>query len=232
VSYQKRNIRHERCLRAVKKLRKQRDEAAAQIRDNTHLIYRELETVAALINMVLNADTYEISVADLRMMRQDIGILIDVHAMLLEAQNAGDISHKIPLRPLLVKLLNLWNAVHPQRSLERRIADVQVHVRQFVALCGPLHAIVENAYVHGKGRVRVEVTHVDGSVTITVSDEGPGFPPDFKARTGSGAVGSENARGLGTVSQTQWSFSPIQGEVHYTNLPEGGAQVMLRFAVR
>ncbi len=39
--------------------------------------------------------------------------------------------------------------------------------------------LVTNALKYGQGRVRVEVQQRIGGLHISVSDEGPGFPPDY-----------------------------------------------------
>jgi two-component system OmpR family sensor kinase len=42
--------------------------------------------------------------------------------------------------------------------------------------------LVENALVHGAGRVTLSARRADGYVELHVQDEGPGFPPGFTAR--------------------------------------------------
>jgi len=42
--------------------------------------------------------------------------------------------------------------------------------------------LVDNALRHGNGTVRLEAARLDGTVSLHVRDEGPGFPPDFLPR--------------------------------------------------
>jgi signal transduction histidine kinase len=45
-----------------------------------------------------------------------------------------------------------------------------------------LGSLVDNALLHGSGMIRLEAGHDGDSVTLSVSDEGQGLPPDFLPR--------------------------------------------------
>jgi signal transduction histidine kinase len=58
-----------------------------------------------------------------------------------------------------------------------------------------LDVLIENALVHGAGSVRVEHQVGETTVTISVSDEGPGFTPSADT-----AYGSSEPEGLAEAS--------------------------------
>jgi signal transduction histidine kinase len=70
-------------------------------------------------------------------------------------------------------------------ELARSFDEVEVSAPEPVRALGDRAALeralanlVENAKRHGSGRVRVETSATDGTATLTVSDEGPGLPPE------------------------------------------------------
>jgi signal transduction histidine kinase len=57
--------------------------------------------------------------------------------------------------------------------------------------------LVDNALHHGEGTVRLSARTVDGQVELHVSDEGPGFPPDFLPRAFERFTRADEARTRG-----------------------------------
>jgi len=92
--------------------------------------------------------------------------------------------------------------------------------------------LVDNAFRHGDGRVRLAVTTPDGSaVELHVQDEGPGFPPEFLGhaferftRPRRGREGSGAGLGLSIVRAIAEAHG---GEAHAANSAAGGADVWL-----
>jgi signal transduction histidine kinase len=91
--------------------------------------------------------------------------------------------------------------------------------------------MVDNAFRHGKGTVRLSAWASNGHVQLHVSDEGPGFPDDFldtaferftRADEGRGRGGT--GLGLAIVEAIAQAHS---GRAAATNRPEGGADVWL-----
>jgi len=92
--------------------------------------------------------------------------------------------------------------------------------------------LVDNALRHGDGAIRLDAIADDGSIEFRVSDGGAGFPTDFLpyaferfsradvARAGGGA-----GLGLAIVDAVARAHG---GSVIATNLPDGGAAVVLR----
>src|SRR4051794_36874877 len=57
--------------------------------------------------------------------------------------------------------------------------------------------LVDNALTHGRGTVALSARRVNGSVELHVSDEGPGFPPDFLPRAFERFTRADEARTRG-----------------------------------
>jgi two-component system OmpR family sensor kinase len=91
--------------------------------------------------------------------------------------------------------------------------------------------MVDNAFRHGHGTVRVSARASNSHVELHVSDEGPGFPEDFldaaferftRADEGRGRAGT--GLGLAIVEAIAHAH---RGKAGASNRPEGGADVWL-----
>jgi signal transduction histidine kinase len=96
--------------------------------------------------------------------------------------------------------------------------------------------MVDNAFRHGKGTVRLSARASNSHVELHVSDEGPGFPEDFleaaferftRADEGRGRGGT--GLGLAIVEAIAQAHS---GKAGASNRPEGGADVWLELPAK
>jgi two-component sensor histidine kinase len=85
-----------------------------------------------------------------------------------------------------------------------------------------VNELVSNAVKHGKGRIGINFRIREGKAALGVSDEGPGFPPDFDAV-------KEANTGLDLV-QTLARLD-LNGETRFENRPEGGASIVMEFPI-
>lgn len=96
--------------------------------------------------------------------------------------------------------------------------------------------LLSNAVRHSPPGTAVELAaeQSDGYVTITVSDRGPGFPPEFlahaferfrRADSARGRDGGGSGLGLAIVRAVARSHG---GDAHAANRPDGGALVAIR----
>jgi LytS/YehU family sensor histidine kinase len=77
--------------------------------------------------------------------------------------------------------------------------------------------LVENAIKHateGQRRIGVSAALREGSVTIHVTDNGPGFPPAFCLET-------SNGHGLRNVAERLSGYYGATARLTWENLPEG-----------
>jgi signal transduction histidine kinase len=91
--------------------------------------------------------------------------------------------------------------------------------------------LVDNAFRHGKGTVRMSARASNGSVELHVSDEGPGFPPDFLDAAFERFTRADEGRGRGGTGLGLAIVEAIarahRGHASASNRPEGGADVWL-----
>ncbi len=95
-----------------------------------------------------------------------------------------------------------------------------------------LTSLVDNAFRHGDGEVRLLATREDGHVELHVRDEGPGFDPDFLPRaferfSRADAARARGGAGLG-LSIVEKIAEAHGGRALAANPAGGGADVWLR----
>ena len=94
-----------------------------------------------------------------------------------------------------------------------------------------LSNMVDNALRHGAGPVRLSAVERDGHVELHVSDEGPGFPPDFLGAAFDRFSRADEARGRGGAGLGLAVVESIAaahgGKAGALNRPEGGADVWI-----
>ena len=91
--------------------------------------------------------------------------------------------------------------------------------------------LVDNAFRHGKGTVRMSARASNGNVELHVSDEGPGFPPDFLDSAFERFTRADEGRGRGGTGLGLAIVEAIaqahHGHASASNRPDGGADVWL-----
>lgn len=106
--------------------------------------------------------------------------------------------------------------------------EVTIDIPDYVDCLVPtliLQPIVENAVKygvdsHGRRRISIVAREVSGSVSIIVSDSGPGFPPDVLKDLHNGAS-SINRIGLSNVQRRLKSTYGEENNLQITCIPEG-----------
>lgn len=76
----------------------------------------------------------------------------------------------------------LAEELEPALEEEQRHLDLHLEVHAFLARAAALHTalsiLLENALIHGRGRIAMRVRRVRGLVEISISDEGDGIPEE------------------------------------------------------
>ena len=134
---------------------------------------------------------------------------------------------------LLASVVNRfqWRAETPRRSLVCRIEPGAQLRGDRLRLEQALANLVDNALRHGRGEVLLALTRVNGSIELHVTDDGPGFAPEFLAhaferfsRSDRGREGSGAGLGLAIVEAIAHGHG---GKAHAANRRSGGADVWL-----
>jgi heavy metal sensor kinase len=91
--------------------------------------------------------------------------------------------------------------------------------------------LVENAFRHGRGTIRLAARELDGEIELHVLDEGAGFPPAFLERAFERFARADEARteggaGLG-LAIVQVIAEAHGGAAHASGRSDGGADVWL-----
>jgi len=177
----------------------------------------------------------------------------DVKLLREQAQRCRDILAKLSAlpadgapfdRPKLSALIE--EVIAPHRNFGIAIdtvlppdrADEPITARRPAILYG-LGNLVENAVDFAQARVEVAVRWTEQDVAVTISDDGPGFPPEILARIGepyvtsrrrTGAESEESGLGLGFfIAKTLLERSGASIDFLNRLPPEQGAVVRVRW---
>lgn len=187
-----------------------------------HRVKNNLQVIAALIDMQVLEDTTSVPVEEFQRLGSHVSMLSTLHD-LLTAQSKADTSvDHVSAREMLGKLAPLLQMIAPERPITYAADEILIPVRQATSLTMLLNEAVSNAIKHGLGTIHVSLAAHDGRAWLEVTDEGPGFPPDFDAAR-SANTGLELLNNL-----SSWDLG---GEVAYENRPNGGARVVVTFSV-
>ncbi|MCB4377281.1 HAMP domain-containing sensor histidine kinase [Synechococcus sp. MU1648] len=98
-----------------------------------------------------------------------------------------------------------------------------------------LAALVDNALAYSAGKVQLAVSASSDVVTLHVRDQGPGIPEGERAQVlerfvrGSTSIGTRGS-GIG-LATGKLLMEAMQGELRIGDVPEGGADLQLRFKI-
>ncbi|MER6122384.1 ATP-binding protein [Streptomyces sp. NPDC001795] len=203
------------------------------VADASHELRTPLSLLRAEVDVALHRPRSAGELTEtLRSVDAEVQRLIDLSNALLALEELGSTDHitRAPVR--LADLVD--TAVAPQRLTTERAgrgltvdaADttVDVDARWLRPAIGNL---VDNALRHGQGTVHLTATVHGSSLRLRVSDEGPGFPPEFLprafdrfARAEASRTGEGSGLGLAFVQAVATAHS---GTAHAENTGHGAA---------
>lgn len=128
-------------------------------------------------------------------LREDVELIISQSARCrailaklrnLGADDGGDPFASVPLGELIAEVVKLHNTAGKTVSIisGERSAGPQPVFRRNVGLLYGLGNLIENATDFARSNVRIETNWDKANVTVSIADDGPGFPPELMARLG------------------------------------------------
>ncbi|WP_225832397.1 HAMP domain-containing sensor histidine kinase [Streptomyces sp. NK08204] len=201
------------------------------IADASHELRTPLSLLRAELDVALHRPRGAEELTEtLRSVDAEVQRLIDLSDALLDLEELGGTGHvtraPVPLADLVADAVapRLRTAEQAGRTLSVDAArtTVDVDARWLRPAIGNL---VDNALRHGRGAVRLTAVVREGRLTLSVTDEGPGFPPDFLprafdrfARAETSRTGEGSGLGLAFVHAVATAHD---GTAHATNTPHG-----------
>ncbi|MFF3919596.1 ATP-binding protein [Streptomyces sp. NPDC001852] len=170
------------------------------VADASHELRTPLSLLRAEVDLALHRPrSAEELDQTLRSVDAEVQRLIDLSNALLDLEELGSTGHitRAPVRPAdLVETAvarHLRTAGRAGRQLTADAPDtpVDVDARWLVPALGNL---VDNALRHGGGAVTVTATVHEDRLRLSVTDEGPGFPPGFLPRAFDRFARAEDSR--------------------------------------
>jgi len=138
---------------------------------------------------------------------------------------------ELRLAALLADAVDPVRESHPDRELT---VDVPPALRVRAAeatLTAAVAELVENAAVHGAGPIRVTAARDAGTLSITVTDAGPGIPAaELEPIAAGEETPLEHGSGLG-LWIVHWAATALGGEATFEDREPTGARATLRLSV-
>ncbi|MFD5542671.1 ATP-binding protein [Streptomyces sp. NPDC127079] len=168
-------------------------EAAAErerrfVADASHELRTPLTLMRAELDVALHRPRSAGELTDtLRSVDTEVQRLIDLSNALLDLEELGSSQHLTRARVRLADLVEAAVAPH-RRTAGRSGRDLAVDVPDVVIegdarwLQPAIGNLLDNALRHGTGTVRLTAGVHQGRLRLSVTDEGPGFPPEFLPR--------------------------------------------------
>ncbi|MFC9929194.1 ATP-binding protein [Streptomyces sp. NPDC127190] len=206
------------------------------IADASHELRTPLSLLRAEVDVALHRPRSAAELTEtLRSVDAEVQRLIDLSNALLDLEELGGTDRVTRAPVALADLLGTAVAPHLRtaeragRELATTVQDttVEVDARWLVPALGNL---VDNALRHGEGAVRLTAAVRENRLRVSVTDEGPGFPPDFLpraferfARAEASRAGEGSGLGLSFVS----AVAAAHGGTAHAENAAGGAAVTL-----
>ncbi|MEN8174872.1 MAG: ATP-binding protein [Pseudomonadota bacterium] len=186
--------------------------------------------LAAALNLAGNETRRNdrLLIEQLKRMRDIIGYQLKRAA----AQNPAGLAAPVAVIPVARRLAASLQKVYAEKRLDVSIEGDDHCTARIAedALFEALGALLDNAFKWSRRRVRTAI-RCDGNWTsVSIGDDGPGFPPEHKDRLLTrGTRGDETREGQGIgLTVVQDILRQAGGELDLENGSDGGARVILR----
>ena len=213
--YQVRDLLRESQLNQIE-IQELNERLQRAMTETHHRVKNNLQTIAAMVDMRVMEAGETIATEEVVRIGQLTRSLAVVHDILTRQAREDGEARFVSARTVIEKLITMLKESTPHRPISLAAEDAQVTSRQGTSLALVLSELIGNAIKHGNGPVEVEFRVSPRQAELLVSDEGPGFPGDFKK-------GRSFNTGLELVERlVDWDLA---GTVAFENRESGGACV-------
>jgi PAS domain S-box-containing protein len=187
-----------------------------------HRVKNNLQVIITLAEIPLIEGTPTVPASVLERTLAHIRTLAALHDILTQQMKTDASENTLDIQVTLNRLMPLLQNIVGIRRLHYAFAPVRLSIQKTGALSMLVSELVSNAHKHGAGDITVTLQHEGNDIRLVVSDEGKGFPDDFNSRTDANT-------GMDIVATL--TRHDLQGELQFSNRPEGGAYVCVTFPV-
>lgn len=194
------------------------------MKETHHRVKNNLQVISAMIEMQVleHAGEEAVPLQEFVRLKAHVHTLSIVHDLLTTAVREDEGAQRISTKAALERLLPMLQRTAWKQSVRYSVEEVELTSKQCIALSLVLNELVSNALKHGKQGADVFFTVNGDTASLTVRDDGPGFPQDFDPET-------ETNTGLELVASLV--RTDLAGTVIYGNQSQGGGQVVVTFSL-
>jgi PAS domain S-box-containing protein len=193
------------------------------VAETNHRVKNDLQVIAALVDLQADEADGSLAAGAKQKLSMHIQTLAQIHDLLSnQAKTSEDLTY-VSAHETLSKLVPMVQATVANRLVSFTGESIRLPTQQSSSLALIVNELVANALKHGRGAVEINLLRTNGTVSVDVLDDGPGFPEGFDIQT-SAHNGLMLAVGLAKTD--------LNGEITCNNRPEGGGRVTLRFPVK
>ncbi len=192
------------------------------MKETHHRVKNNLQVIAAMIDMQVMEHESEqtVPIEELIRLKAHVHTLAIVHDLLTKGVKEEEDAQRVSTRAVLEKLLPMLQCTAWKQTVRYAVDEVGLTSKQCIALSLILTELVSNALKHGRREAEVFFRVEGRYATLSVYDDGVGFPDDFDpkkaANTGLELVGS-------------LVCADLQGTLVFGNQPTGGGYVRVVF---
>ena len=190
------------------------------MRETDHRAKNNLQIIVALLDMQITENTAGISVEVLLQLRLHIQTVASFHDLLNHFSKDSPQESALSVSAILHQLLPMWQKMIKNGEFRWSAAEIVLPIKQGMSLALLINELLTNAVKHGGQQIELRLERHETDVTLTISDNGEGFPAEFDPRT-SAHFGLEFVESIARME--------LRGTVTYANNPDAGACVTIAF---
>jgi|GEM_PF-511659 len=169
-------------LRARNDLEIALNEQKVLLKEVHHRVKNNLAIISSLLNMQANKakDDYHRNL--FTESRNRLDSIASVHQLLYLSKSYAGINFREYLAEILNNLHTSFSVAGREITIQKEIENVEIDVSTAIPLALIVNEIVTNSYKHAfrdakKGTIGISLREKEGTITLTISDSGPGYDP-------------------------------------------------------